>query len=50
MNQYFPNCISSLIKCEYNIKISVYFDSFINKKLKIIILLLIKIYYCYFFF
>jgi hypothetical protein len=32
INEYLPTCISSLIKCEYNIKISLYFDSFTNKK------------------
>ena len=32
INEYLPTCISSLIKCEYNIKISLYFDSYATKK------------------
>ena len=31
INDYVPTCISNLVKCEYNIKVSLYFSSFVTK-------------------
>ena len=31
VNDYVPTCISKLVKCEYNLKVSVYFSSYTTK-------------------